>query len=315
MWTRHRENKNDGWTSIIFPRGRVEVARVRHCAGSKPRLLGWDAFVVEAGELEALKRLRSGKRLGDGRCTTLLRHGQYQLLQVESPPGVAREELRGAVRWRIKEQIDFPIDTAVVDVLDIPVPSSGSGRAQQIFVVVAGNAQLAARIHLFQNAKLSLSAIDIPELAQRNVAALFEEENRSLALLAFNDDGGLLTFTYRGELLSSRFIDIKRDELAEARKGEGGLFDRVLLEVQRSLDNFERGAHSHTTLSRVLVAPLPGSNGFIDYLKENLYQKLDMLDLTQAVDLSAIPALADPVRQAEALLAIGAALRNEAPLQ
>ena len=313
MWARHRENKNDGWTSIIFPRGRIEVARVRRSAGSKPRLLTWDAFVVEAGELEALKRLRSVKYMGDGRCTTLLRHGQYQLLQVESP-GVAREELRGAVRWRIKEQIDFPIDTAVVDVLDIPTPDASTGRAQQIFVVVAGNAQLAPRIHLFQKAKLPLSAIDIPELAQRNVAALFEEENRSLALLAFNDDGGLLTFTYRGELLSSRFIDIKRDELAEARKGGDGLFDRVLLEVQRSLDNFER-AHSYANLSRVLVAPLPGTNGFIDYLKENLYQKLEMLDLTQAVDLSAIPALADPVRQAEALLAIGASLRNEAPVQ
>ncbi|CAG4885204.1 MSHA biogenesis protein MshI [Georgfuchsia toluolica] len=314
MWARHRENKNDDWTSIIFPRGRIEVARVRRSAGGKPRLLDWDAFVVEAGELEALKRLRSAKRLGDGRSTTLLRHGQYQFLQVESP-GVAREELRGAVRWRIKEQVDVPIETAVVDVLEIPAPAAvGAGRAQQIFVVVAGNAQLAPRIHLFQDAKLPLSTIDIPELAQRNVAALFEEENRGLALLAFNDDGGLLTFTYRGELLSSRFIDIKRGELAEARKSEDGLFDRVLLEVQRSLDNFER-AHSYTTLSRVLIAPLPGSNGFVDYLKENLYQKLDVLDLTQAVDLSAIPVLADPVRQAEALLAIGAALRNEAPVQ
>ena len=314
MWTRHRENKNDGWTSITFPRGRVEVASVRRSNGSKPRLLAWDAFVVGAGELEALKRLRSTKRLGDGRCTTLLRHGQYQLLQVESPPGVAREELRGAVRWRIKEQLDFPIDTAVVDVLDIPTPSAGTGRAQQVFVAAAGNTQLGPRIHLFQDAKIPLSTIDIPELAQRNVAALFEEENRGLALLAFNDEGGLLTFTYQGELLSSRFIDIKRDELAEARKGEGGLFDRVLLEVQRSLDNFER-VHSYTTLSRMLVAPLPGANGFIDYLKENLYQKLEMLDLTQAIDLSAIPALADPVHQAEALLAIGAALRDEVPVQ
>ena len=151
-------------------------------------------------------------------------------------------------------------------------------------------------------------------LAQRNVAALFEEENRGLAMLAFNDEGGLLTFTYHGELLASRFIDIKRDALAAADKGEGGLFNRVLLEVQRSLDNFER-ANSFTSLSRVLVAALPGDNGFIDYMKENLYQKVEMLDLAQAVDLGAIPALADPVRQAEALSAIGAALRNEVPIQ
>jgi MSHA biogenesis protein MshI len=313
MWARHRENKSDGWTSIIFPPGRVEVARVRRSTEDKPKLLAWDSFAVEAGELEALKRLRNAKHLGDGRCTTLLRHGQYQLLQAEAP-GVVREELREAVRWRIKEQVEFPIETAVVDVLDIPAPSAGSGRAQQIFVVAASSAQIVPRIHLFQDAKVPLTTIDIPELAQRNVAALFEEENRGLAMLAFNDEGGMLTFTYQGELLACRFIDIKRDALAAARKDEGGLFNRVLLEVQRSLDNFER-ANSFTSLSRVLVAALPGDNGFIDYLKENLYQKVEMLDMTQAVDLGAIPALADPVRQAEALSAIGAALRNEAPVQ
>ena len=313
MWARRSENNNDGWTSITFPQGRVEVARVRRSTGGKPQLLAWDSFAMEAGELEALKRLRSARHLGNGPSTTLLRHGQYQLLQTESP-SVTREEQREAVRWRIKEQVEFPIETAVVDVLDIPAPSAGSGRAQQIFVVAAGSAQVVPRIHLFQDAKVPLNAIDIPELAQRNVAALFEEENRGLAMLAFNDEGGLLTFTYHGALLASRFIDIKRDALAAADKGEGGLFNRVLLEVQRSLDNFER-ANSFTSLSRVLVAALPGNNGFIDYMKENLYQKVEMLDLAQAVDLSAIPVLVDPVRQAEAVSAIGAALRNEVPIQ
>ncbi|MFY9328011.1 MAG: hypothetical protein WAO76_08345 [Georgfuchsia sp.] len=313
MWPRKDENKNDGWTSIILPPGRVEVAQVRRSTKGKPQLLAWDAFAVEAGELEALKRLRSNKHMSNGRCTTLLRHGQYQILQVESP-GVAREELREAIRWRIKEQVDFPIETAGVDVLDIPAPQTASGRAPQIFVIAAGNAQLTPRVHLFQDAKLALTAIDIPELALRNVGALLEEENRALALLAFNDEGGLLTFTYQGELLSSRFIDIKRNELAEARKDEGGIFERVLLEVQRTLDNFER-AHSYTTLSRVLVAALPGDNGFINHLQENLYQTVEMLDLTQGINVDAVPSFSDPVRQSEALLSIGAALRDEASVQ
>ncbi len=313
MWARRQQNSSDGWTSIVFPPGRVEVTRVRLATGDKPRVLAWESFAVEAGELEALKRLKNAKRVGDEQCTTLLRHGQYQLLQLESPE-VAKEELREAVRWRIKEQVEFPIETAVVDVLGIPVPPNGAGRAPQIFVVAAGNAQVVPRIHLFQDAKLALTAIDIPELAQRNVAALFEEENRGLAMLAFNDEGGLLTFTYQGELLASRFIDIKRRELAAATEGEGGLYDRVLLEVQRSLDNFER-AHSYTTLTRVLVAALPGGNAFIDYLKANLYQPVEMLDLAQAIDVSAIPSLTDPVNQAEALLAIGAAMRIEVFVQ
>jgi len=312
MWARHRESRNNDWTSVLFPPGRVEVAKVRLAHGGKPELLTWDAFAMEAGELETLKRLRSNRHLDKGRCTTLLHHGQYQILQVEAPK-VAREELREAVRWRIKEQVDFPIDSAVVDVLEIPIPSTG-GKAPQIFAVAVGKARLVPRIHLFQDAKISLLAIDIPELAQRNVASLFEDENRGLAMLAFNAEGGLLTFTLNGELLASRFIDITSEDLGSAHEGESGPFERVLLEVQRSLDNFER-AHSYTTLSKVIVAALPGGSGFIDYLKANLYQPVETLDLSHVIDLAAVPGLADPVRQAEALLAIGAAMRSEAAVQ
>jgi MSHA biogenesis protein MshI len=308
MRARRQQNSDDGWVSITFPPGQVEVTRVRLANGGRPKVVAWDTFALEGSELEALKRLKSAKRVGAERCTTLLRHGEYQILQVESP-GVPQEELREAVRWRIKEQIEFPVETAVVDVVNIPAPSA-AGRAAQMFAVAAGSAQLTPRIHLFQDAKLPLEVIDIPELAQRNVAHWFEEENRGLALLAFSEMGGLLTFTYQGELLASRFIDIKRSDLAATT--EGPLFDRVLLEVQRSLDNFER-AHSYTTLARVLVAALPGGNAFIDYLKANLYQPVEMLNLAQAIDVDEVRALADPVRQAEALLAIGAAMRSEAP--
>ena len=313
MRFQRREKFCDAWTAIVFPAGRVEVARVRRSAGNSLQVLAWDSFEAESGDGEALKRLRSAKRVDGNPCTTLLHHGQYQLLQVDSP-NVERKELREAVRWRIKEQVDFAIDAAVVDVLDIPAPGAVAGRVQQIFVVAASNAQVAPRIQLFQDAKVSLTAIDIPELAQRNVAALFEAEHRALALLAFNEFGGLLTFTFEGELLNSRFIDVNRDELANAAEGEVGLYERVLLEVQRSLDNFERN-HSYATLSRLLVAALPDGNRFVDYLKGSLYQTVEVLDLAQVMDLSAVPLLANPVLQAEALLALGAAMRNEASMQ
>ncbi len=307
------ENASDGWTSVTFPAGRIEVTKVHLRTGEKPVLVSWDLFALESEELEALKRLRSVKRIGQERCTTLLRYGQYQLLQTEAPD-VPQAELREAMRWRVKELVDFAIDQAVVDVLNIPSAKAEAGRASQVFVVAASHAQLTPRIRLFQEAKLPLQAIDIPELAQRNVAALFEQENRGLAVLTFDEDGGLLTLTYQGELLASRHIDTKRAELAAASEGAGGLYDRVLLEVQRSLDNFER-AHSYATITRILVAALPGGNAFIDYLKANLYQPVEVLDLAQAMDVSAVPALTDPARQAEALLAIGAAMRSEAPIQ
>lgn len=306
MWPRRRQN-SDNWTSVVFSKGRVDIAEVLRRTDEKPAVKAWESYALEGSELDALKRLRT--RL-TGRCTTLLRHGQYQMLQIEAPQ-VPAEERRDAVRWRIKEMVDFPVEAANVDVLDIPT-HQGGGRPPQVFAVAASHAVLAPRIHLFQDAKVNLTAIDIPEMAQRNVATLFEDENRGLALLSFDDDGGRLTFTYGGELFATRHVDVSRKDLA-APGGDaaGGVFERVLLDVQRSLDNFDRN-YSHITLSRLLVVPIPGAAAFVEYLKGNLYQPVELLDLGRGLEFGDIPALADPEHQADALLALGAAMREEA---
>jgi MSHA biogenesis protein MshI len=297
------------WASVVFSPGRVDIAEVRRRTGERPALRAWESFASEASPREALGRLR--KRLAGCRCTTLLAPDEYRLLQTESP-GVPQEELRNALRWRIKEMVDFPVEQAGIDVLEIPAPQANAGRSPQVFVVAASHAVLAPRIHAFQDAKVALAAIDIPELAQRNVAALLEDENRGLALLAFDEAGGRLTFTCHGELCASRRIEVGREALAKADGSAGGLHERVLLDVQRSLDNFDRN-FSFVSLSRLVVAAVPGAEGFIDYLKANLYQPVEVMDLSQAVDLEGVPALAEPARQADALLALGAALREEAP--
>jgi MSHA biogenesis protein MshI len=289
---------------MFFP-GRIDFAEVSRRADGRPEVRAWDSYAFEGSEMDALKRVRGKLRT---RCTTLLRHGEYQLLQVEAPQ-VPAEERAQALRWRVKEMVDFAIDAAGVEVLDIPgAPGGAGGRAPQVFAVVASHAVLTPRIRLFQDAKIPLAAIDVPELAQRNIAALFEEENRGLALVAFDDDGGRLTFTYRGELYATRRIEVGRKELASPG-ADRAYYERVLLDVQRSLDNFDRN-YSFITLTRLLVAPLPGAAAFIEYLKGNLYQPVELLDLAEHVDLDAVPALAESERQGDALLAIGAALRQ-----
>jgi MSHA biogenesis protein MshI len=309
FWPRRSQPADDNWSSVIFFPGRIDIAEVRRNADARPALCAWDSVAFDGTELDALKQLRA--RLRGHRCTTLLHHNKYQLVQIEAPQ-VPIEERREAVRWRIKEMVNFPVEQAGIDVLDIPVAQGGSVRGPQIFAVAAAHAVLAPRIHQFQDAKIPLAAIDIPELAQRNVAALFEEENRGLALLAFDAEGGRLTFTFQGELYAARHIDVGAKELsAPGGEAPGGVFERVLLDVQRSLDNFDRN-YSFITLTRLLVAPIPGAAAFVEYLKGNLYQPVALLDLAEGLDLGQVPGLANPEQQADALLAIGAALRGEA---
>jgi MSHA biogenesis protein MshI len=236
----------------------------------------------------------------------MLSHGQYQLIQTDAVPG-AVEEAREVLRWRLKDQVEFPVDAAAVDVL--PIPSDG--RASQVFAALSPESTIAPLVQAFQAARVPLAAIDLPEMSQRNLAVLFEQQGRALATLVFDDDEGLLTFTVDAELLVVRHVELTARQLMAAdAERRGMLFERIALDVQRSLDNFDR-LYSSIPLANLLVAPIPGVDGFLGHLRANLTVPVSPLDLTAVLDTGAVPALVDPLRQFQCLRAIGAALREE----
>lgn len=304
-----KKASESGWTSVVIGADRISVASVARQADARPQVRACDSFAREGGDLDDLKRLRSAKRLPpDGRCTNLLSQGQYQLLQVDIPDSLPKDappaDLREAMRWRVKEMVDFPVDQAGIDILKIP---ASAGRTSQAWVVAASRDVLQPRVRLFQDAKLPLHAIDIPELAQRNLAGLFEEANRGLALASFDGRGGQLTITYQGELYMTRHLDVSAPELI--RTDAGALHERVLLDIQRSLDNFDRN-YSAITLKRLLIGPLPGGEAFVEYLRGNLSLPVAAADLSTVMDFAAVPRLTEVAAQAEAWLVLGAALRE-----
>jgi len=152
--------------------------------------------------------------------------------------------------------------------------------------------------------------IDIPAMAQRNIAALFEQDDRVLVLLVFDDDGGLLTFTSGGELYLARRIEIGVSQLRDANENLREQYrNRVELELQRSLDYFGR-QFNRQPVSRILVG-VPDDSGLVEFLASVSELSVEKLDLSQVMDISAVPALADSEFAANALPVLGAALRQE----
>lgn len=295
-----------GWLSVAMRERRVDCAHLRRESGRKPRVLVADSFEKGADAAATLSALKRSMRLDRYRCTALLEHGSYQLIQTGAVAG-APDEAREVARWQLKDQVDFPVESAAIDLLSIP----SDGRAGQVFAVLAPESTVAPLVQAFQAAKVPLAAIDVREVSQRNLAALYEEPGRGLATLIFDEDEGLLTFTLDGELLVVRHVEITARQLitADAQR-RGMLFERIALDVQRSLDNFDRN-YSSIPLSRVLVAPIPGVDGFLSHLRANLTVSVVPLDLSGKLDLGGVPSLLDPLRQFQCLRAIGAALRDE----
>lgn len=289
---------------------RVDLVHILRATKRKPEIVLCDTYRREGSYTETLARLRKEIKLDQYRCTTLLKSEDYQVHQVEAPT-VPAAEMKAAVRWRVKDMLDYPLDAATVDVLDIPVDRNAPARNHQMYAVTARNSSIEACVKLFHDADVPLEAIDIPELAQRNVATLFEPEERGVAMLAFYEKEGMLTFTRGGELYLARRIDMTLAQLADAdgaRRNQ--CCERVALELQRSLDHFDR-QYNYVPIAKLLLAPLPPDNDLRQYLAPNMSVPVETIDLGSVLDFPLIPELRHPERQMQCLAAIGAALRDE----
>jgi MSHA biogenesis protein MshI len=301
-----RRGAAPGWLAVELGESSVSLAHVVP-NGGRPVVefaeeRSWDA--AEPKSLERVAREFGATRF---QCTTLLRPDQYQILLVEAP-AVKPEELKSAVRWRIKDMLDYHVDDATIDVLDVPVPTGAAQRAHYMYTVAARNDTIRATIERFAAGGMPLAVIDIPDTAQRNLAARLETDQRAVLALSFDAHGGLITVNFAGELYLSRRLDITAAQLAEGDdEARTRLLDRVLVETQRSLDHCER-TYPFFALGRVILGPLPADAGLREHLAANLYLPVEPLDLAQIVKL---PATWTPAEQAKWLKVIGAGLRVE----
>jgi len=195
-------------------------------AGGRRRLLRWGGLPREqqtdARWASCIRALRLG-----GPVTAMLGPHQYQLLTVDLPP-VPDDELAAAARWRIKDMIQMPLDQVTTDVLRLPSP--GGAPARQMLVVVAPNEAIRQTMLQAQAAGLALAAIDIPELGLRNLASA-QQPVGAVATLVAEGSECWFSLCEGGELLAQRRFPYD---------GESGVSERVVSELQRSIDRLER---------------------------------------------------------------------------
>jgi MSHA biogenesis protein MshI len=195
----------------------------------------------------------------------------------------------------------------------VPIDKAATGvRSHSMYVVAAKSKMIGQRQDLFASAKIALSVIDVPEMAQRNISVLLEPEGRGIALLSFDADGGLLTVTFGGELYLSRRIDITLMQLQQSDEAQKNrYYDRITLELQRSLDHFDRQYH-FITVAKLMLAPIGVvASGLLDYLATNLDVSVEALDLASILDISNVPNLTSLDIQQRCFMALGTALRQE----
>jgi MSHA biogenesis protein MshI len=296
-----------GWVACVPQGSRATLACVERGGDGPPRV-SWVDSCAWADAGAALRQLRRSRALQRRRNVAVLERSSYRLVPLDAPE-LPREEWRAAVRWQLKDLVDFPVEAASIDVLEIP-GDPARRRAAQMLAVAAAHEALRPLVRAASDAGMPWQALDIAETALRNIGALVEPAGRAQALLHVGERESLLVITAAGELLLSRPLDatLARLTAADAAAREEA-FDHTGLELQRTLDGFDR-LFSHLSLARLLVAPGAGLEAFCAHVQELSFVPVQPLDLAGALDLSAVPELADPALLSHHLGAIGAALRE-----
>lgn len=272
---------------------------LRHCA-IHPSL--------EIRAEHVLAPLAHNRELTHAAVSAVLGTDGYQLVQIEAPD-VRPEELRGAVRWKLKDIISFPPSEAVIDVFEIP-EQARYVESRMIYAVAARADAVQRIVGLIKPRVRGFDCVDIPEMCLRNIAALLPQDAQGVALIALGEDFAQLTLTCRGVLYLARRIDlVRRGEGAPAAEA-GAAIDvgSLALELQRSLDYYESHFDRPAIVEVVLVSGDARAQHLLDGLGAATGHSVKVLELQDLLDIADG---IEPDTRWPGLLALGAALRSE----
>lgn len=303
-WFSRLKPRVDGLVGIeTSPQGIALAHVVRPAGGAELRRCVYRECAPER-QADTLRALVAEFGLKGAAVNLLLHPSLYRIFLLEAP-AVAPDELRDAMRWRVKDMISEPLDEVIVD--SFPLPEDAyRGRARMAYCAVLTKTAMQAFEALVEGAGLDLASIDITEMAMRNLAleAVAREHGGNLAWLRLRSSEGLVGVQCGADLYMARRIE-------QGLAGADQHFDSMALEIQRSLDYFESQlGKGH--VSRLLLLPMKqDGDATAAALARGLAAPLQRLMLADLFPGQAAAELPEP-DQARCLGAVGAALREEA---
>lgn len=201
---------------------------------------------------ELLARMVAEQGLTKAMCNLVLSPRDYNVYLIEAPQ-VESDEISSAVRWKIKDLLDMPVEDAIIDVFQLP-EDAFQGRNKMLYAVAASRPQVEQMINMVDRAGLTLQSIDIPEMAMRNISKQFIDDSNGLAFVSLKESGSTLNITRNGQLYLARRINTRVAADVMAQNDWEMVRDRLALEIQRSLDYFESQV-GQSPVARIMIAP------------------------------------------------------------
>lgn len=210
----------------------VAVMQALPEGGVRLRTLDWEPG-RPAASLPTLLKRHSLRGLP---VTVSLAREHYAWLQLESPE-VPKDEVCDALRWRIRDMVEFDVEDALLDYVELPA-GRRAGAQSLLYVAAAPPLAITTLAGQITAAGGRLVAVDVPELSLRDLVANSTESPRVQAYLYLDPELAMVVICDQENLYLTRHIN-QEQLLDEDGQVNRMVLDSLLLEVQRSLDYFE----------------------------------------------------------------------------
>lgn len=295
----------DARAGIALADGSFALAVVRRTTDGKPSIDHCAIHSAAGDSTSALKAVFDKLRVGRAPVCAVIGGDDYQIVQVEAPD-VLPSEMRAAIRWRLRDVINFAVDEAVVDVFETPDPVRRT-QGKMLFAVAARDASIQRISSSLRAVAKGFDSIDIPELCLRNLSALLPQDHKGVAMLALNERFAQLVITRQGVMYLTRRIETGRFG-QDGRNGMTIDAGALALEIQRSLDYYE-SHYDQTPIGDLVIAPAHAlAQELAGELKNETSLRISVLSVAEIFN---VPAGADVVTDWPTLMALGAALRDD----
>jgi MSHA biogenesis protein MshI len=211
-----------------------------------------------------------------GLCHLVLASSQTQIVQVDKP-NIPESELNAALKWQIKDLVNYSPEDMVLDYFDGPTLAGGS---EKINVVCASKKELLTFIEPLSHNGLTLKSITTEEFA---FASLLEIKNDACLMVCQQPHEEIvLLIVKQGKVFFSRRL---RGFAQIATKTEEelsfGIIDNLNLEIQRSTDYFERQLKQAPIRTIEVIVPMANEATLARKLAENTNVAVNLLTMPE----------------------------------
>ncbi len=301
----HRQARHDDQVGLGWDEEGLAVVRVNDVRGEKPRIdtCLWQPWPEGTDIGHHLRQLAETHKLLKVPFNVCLRIEDYDLFPNDAAD-VPQSELATAMKWIVRDRLDFPLEEAVVDCFYIPDPIRMAPE-RKVYVIAARQEVVRAYLEAGRRARLNMQAIEVVELALNNIAAHLPEIGQGVAMLYYPPKGeaGSLIVAREDKLYLARRVSAVSQEALELGID---VTENIAAEVQRSLDYIE-GNYTQSPIQALYLAAMPDQETFLRdgvgsrlNIRVKLLRALSLfesnLDLDQETVHRVLPALGEALR-------------------